>query len=142
MKEHTSLELSKRLHEKGFRGEHESAWKEADSQCWEDPSEYIPIITRNLFPDWGMNYIPAYTFTELWAVVPYMLHIDGQGYELLIAKDISLSDGPLSEAIYRLNGEEQELVNVAHESPTEALGLLVEWLIDEGRIQCDKEDEG
>ncbi|MHC4616469.1 MAG: hypothetical protein ACYTEQ_01815 [Planctomycetota bacterium] len=57
--EHTSLELSKRLHEKGFRGEHFCSWM-------------ISCVDKQPFCGDNENSVahericPTYTFTEIW----------------------------------------------------------------------------
>jgi len=141
--EHTSKELSERLWNKGFRAEHGHEYRIFTKQL---PTSSLPDhVLREVDDDndeHGSYYesIPAYTFSELWAVVPYMLHINNQSYELLMAKDISLSNGPLNEAMYRRTGGESELVNIGHKSPAEALGLMVEWLIDNGHMEASNED--
>jgi hypothetical protein len=59
MSEHTSKDLSKRLFEKGFRGEHTSYWHFTGWQ-----KKWNLIINHE--DGSGYGDIPAYTFTEIW----------------------------------------------------------------------------
>lgn len=65
LQEYTSLELSKRLHDKGFRGEHDCEWVEH--------YDHKKGIIWDLFgideTDTVNVKIPAYTFTALWGVL-------------------------------------------------------------------------
>ena len=117
MKEHTSLELSKRLHDKGFRGEHKYGWitkhyKEGHGEIVEAENFLITF--------------PAYTFTELWGVLLREIVIKTKGYEYRRTLDVYKYSDTGMELKYH------QAVKVVHESPTEAVGLLLEWLIDEG----------
>lgn len=122
--EHISLELSKRLHDKGFRGKYEWVYGHdlgglcILAKC--DKHEYT-------------NEIPAYTFIELWRVLPQWIpnpkHGKGQ-YDLEMGKNHNGTKTCVCYETYEggiLTKSEHH-----HESPTEAIGLLLEWLIDNG----------
>jgi hypothetical protein len=110
--EHTSLELSKRLHEKGFRGEHKQVWFEGKTQ-WH-------MGIKSAWRDPRYKSIPAYTFTELWGVLPKWVKLH------------KFRHSSVARFLYGGVGH-----NFEHESPAEAIGLLLEWLIGEGHYQCD-----
>jgi hypothetical protein len=140
--EHTSLELSKRLYDKGFRGEHVSNW-----EGWEKFTEVV-VVHEDTVSNWTA-ICPAYTFTELWGVLPYEIEVDtlgndlysddyGEFYKMLCP----LWEHPYgymgkTRAAYAAQGMEPNIVGFSHESPAEAAGLLLEWLIDEGHMKCE-----
>lgn len=117
MKEHTSKELSQRLKDKGFGAEHKSNWEK-----WED---FYEIVGEDETSMWDVA-CPAYTFTELWAVVPNEISYGDLEILKCCGKTlVQYSRGPATTR--------QE-----HESPAEALGLLVEWLIDNGHLEVSQ----
>ena len=107
--EHTSLELSKRLHEKGFKlkgNTHPTRYIIMDDGG-ENPN--IPVRYFESLKYSHCEYIPAYTFTELWGA------LDGkQRKELLI----------------------HMLDNVGHLDLNDPAEVAGEWLIDNDHIQC------
>lgn len=64
MTEHTSLELSRRLYDKGFRGNNSHVWIVTDGAIKSPGAKWECKPTSIFLP----NDIPAYTFTELWKV--------------------------------------------------------------------------
>jgi hypothetical protein len=135
MNEHTSLELSRRLHEKGFRAEHDKVWVHhwsKDSMQWS-----LCDIDED---DKVNEQIPAYTFTELWGVFPLKIYTDDTPFYLII--DRAVRKLPVMSVGYKdINYEHYGSDVFNHESPTEALGLLVEWLIDEGHIEVSQDQK-
>jgi hypothetical protein len=133
IREHTSLELSKRLHEKGFRREHKRIWL----QVGVFPDKFRLYKGNQL--DYTDGDYPAYTFTELWGRVPdyiFQQYAMCQGhYDLRVSK----TPEGLTRASYYDCGERMTLEpdDFEHESPAEALGLLVEWLIDNGHMEVE-----
>jgi hypothetical protein len=121
MKEYTSLELSKRLYKKGFRAKSKHVWAYGRII----PKHYATTNHFKVDAD-------ALTFTELWSVVPHKI-INGK-YHIEILK---VYDGKTTTIGYINNEGKNFMMNFFHESPAEAIGLLVEWLIDEGHLQCD-----
>ena len=120
MKKHTSQELSQRLHDKGFRGEHEQEHMLLSS------GKYMLVIAKDEWPD----TIPAYTFTELWGVLPQVLDKPLCTYYLTLHKvhqgTIALYEHPTIGHLWKRE---------PHESPAEAVGLLLEWLIDNNHVE-------
>jgi len=58
MNEHTSLELSKRLFDKGFRGEHKGDWYRTN---------YKGYVVSNMDETPSYTHIcPTWTLTEIW----------------------------------------------------------------------------
>jgi hypothetical protein len=71
MSEHTSLALSKRLQELGYKGEHENDWVSIEGSLREDGYDSEPLIMPRLsdmmpHANGFIIIAPAYTFTELW----------------------------------------------------------------------------
>jgi hypothetical protein len=127
-REHTSRELSQRLKDKGFRGEHKSVWVSHPNVFGGKPF----VITVNHYhdnPDKDLIVLcPAWTFNELWGVLPEWIK---ETWSLILLKEHS--DGKTVAGYEsRVNLMQHSF---RHESPTEAVGLLLEWLIDEGH--CD-----
>ena len=125
MNEHTSQELSQRLHDKGFGGEHEYVW----GRCFGlyDAAQYLTLNDKKAIA--GYDYrevIPAYTFTEIWGVLPERIDT----YILASKK----SKGEMF--IGYLNPIMRSWKHwFCTESPAEAVGLLVEWLIDNNHVE-------
>jgi hypothetical protein len=124
MKEHISRELAQRLWDKGFRAGHGRIWVLSTNHTRGD--------------DWGIikneedrklkcfdAHIPAYTFTELWGVLPDELRLDGNEMNILV-----MGKDKADTCLYYRGAAGHS--GQAHESPAEAAGLLVEWLIDNG----------
>jgi len=122
MSEYTSLELSKRLYEKGFRGEHKKVWIKTDGEWIKVDSE----IGYGMFK----GAIPAYTFTEIWLALPKEIEHEGK---LLYIRITCGRKGMFIEYSTPdpLGGE----VYFSHASPAEVVGLLLEWCIDNGHVE-------
>lgn len=139
MTEHTSKDLSQRLYDRGFRAEHGHEYRIFTKQL---PTSSLPDhVLREVDDDndeHGSYYesIPAYTFTELWAVVPVLIDINEDTFYLTLSKGIKWNN-----AMYArwFTPEMEALTEQIAESPAEALGLLVEWLIDNGHIEVSHE---
>jgi hypothetical protein len=116
--EHTSRELSQRLKDKRFRGEHTHYY--CRETLMQDGVDYCH----------GYPKIPAYTFNELWGVLPDEIKGD---YEIALTKDDVRTYVCYEECSHGEIVSSTE--TFAHESPTEAIGILLEWLIDKGH--CD-----
>jgi hypothetical protein len=125
----TSLDLSKRLHEKGFKAEHEYVWiehYEGGKTIWSvfmtDP---LDIVNKS---------IPAFQFHELFEVVPEDIeHEDGRWSGLNMGK--SMTGNFVATYLHPSTFVKNQAYGKA--SPVEALGLLVEWLIDNGHLEVN-----
>ena len=121
MNEHTSKELSQRLYDKGYRGEHTHLW--ADHSEFGEGWILVPCGETD-----GMPFIPAWTFSEILRELPS--HIDK--FDLFTRK----GDNGLCIVFYAWMGNLNEVLFIeSHASPAEAIGLLLEWLIDEGHYK-------
>jgi hypothetical protein len=131
MTEHTSKDLSKRLANKGFRGEHKNVWVIDGDQYSSHGIGEIADEGNTI----GCETIPAYTFTEIWGALPYQLVDADPGMpgidrlELYKYPDVTV-------------GKYGILASVAQPNPAEAAGLLLEWLIDNGHIARTALQEG
>jgi hypothetical protein len=126
----TSYEISKRLHELGF----------GNVKCkyyWQIPkwstdgsahnlidADHYEIIRGEDFPD----YIPAYTFEEIWGVLPDNIKDDDgeMGVRALIR------NGKLNIIGYIYPDSDMEWIHwiATAESPAEAAAMLLVWLIE------------
>jgi len=120
MNEYTSQELSQRLWDAGFRAEHTQEWH-LDGRPDHKDEWYLCEKGRW----WDEDAIRTYTFNELWSIVP---------------KGTSFDKNNNGESSVCWMGQPSCPEFSAHESPAEALGLLVEWLIDNGHMTAKKED--
>lgn len=113
--EHTSRELSQQLHDAGFRGEHKKVWGDRTS----------------LYSKFDYDGTPAYTFTEIWGVLP-ATHPEQFAFKFLMHPFPDLS-----EAGY-LQPEPWTIIKSWRgKSPAEAAGLLLLWLIQEGHVEVN-----
>jgi len=127
MTEHTSYDLSKRLHEVGFRGEHTHVWV----HHWNYKTEDMIWTLHPIDEDDKVNdQIPCYTFTELWSVLPAKVN----DHWLEIHKGIHGEN----DLDYFDNDDNPRTNNPMVASIAECAGLMLEWLITEGHVQCDK----
>jgi hypothetical protein len=115
MTEHISKELAQRLWDKGFRGTHYCLWMEScvDGKPFVGDPENS-VAHKRLFP--------AYTFTELTNIIPL-----GIGNKQWWWAKYDVMPKRFVTGYGNINGSQW-----SHESPAEAAGLLVEWLIDNG----------
>jgi hypothetical protein len=121
MIEHTSRELSQRLHEKGFRAEHAWSWM---ISCIDGK----PFCGDNENSIAHKRICPAYTFSELWGRVPKSITVNEHWRPL----DIYPTDkGEICFRYYQIT----PFNKFKHESPAEAIGLLLEWLLDNGHYE-------
>ena len=130
--EHTSYELSKRLHDKGFRAQHKH------KHAIPKGTHHKPAVIRIEQTSWMEYYksfdldIPAYTFTDLWNVLPDTL-IHDEEFVFLCCQKVHENTGLMSCASYlKLDGIHNGQPSFRKTSPAEAVGLLVEWLLDNG----------
>lgn len=111
--EHTSLELSRQLHDAGFKGEHKHIWFAMGNEQevnWKD-ALVLSCNDASNEPGFHKRNVPAYTFTEIWGV------LDGkQRKELLI----------------------HMLDNVGHFDLNDPAEVAGEWLIQEGHVQVSQ----
>ena len=124
MSEHLSQKLSARLHELGVV---------VESNYFYD--EYGVLFERFEIEDAEMaTHIPAPTFEELWAVMPWAISCGTTMY----VKTLSTDSREVVTASYEYaDWEESEfayLKEIEHKSPTEALGLLAIWLAENGHL--------
>lgn len=126
--EHTSQALSQRLLDKGFRAEHTHYYVIMNDGGL-NPTAAMPWVEAQNYSD--CKWLYAYTFTELWGVVPERwFKKSGDMYYWQMKTDqhqrccieVRHSQGALKEVF-------------KSKSPAEALGLLVEWLIDNGYVK-------
>jgi hypothetical protein len=127
MTEHTSYELSKRLHDKGFKGKYEKVWTK-HSDWTRSQHHFLCDVMQNVT---DKEVFPAYTFTELWGAMPEYIVDDMCKLYLEATKDAGVT---YIEYVY---GD-----GFNHESPAEAAGMMVEWLIDNGYLSGDMPEEG
>jgi hypothetical protein len=118
----TSLELSKKLWEKGLR------FKSEKYHCQSPDGEWIVLPIPDL-PNAG-NYwenvsaISAYSTDELLTVMPYMIYEDSDNFNLLIRK--SPKDYVIRyDSKYRAINRDNKIL-------VEGLGELCLWLLDNG----------
>lgn len=126
--EHTSYELSKSLHELGFKGEHKNVY--VTNSVWKRDQEIKTLESIRHLPYYEVLF-PAYTFSELWAVLPLLLEnyfMLGMGKEWDTKTNIQYIDRE-GDCHTTLGGAE-----FSHESPAEAAGLMVAWLIENGYL--------
>lgn len=118
-----SQESSKRLHELGVKVENALVWV-----------DYIngPIVVSSI-PDMAES-VPAPTFEELWAVMPHRIEIGGHQCVPIQGKTSNTTF-----VAYSIEGSLGDTMSeiFEHESPTEALGLLVIWLAENGHMKGD-----
>jgi len=119
MNEHTSQGLSERLRDKGFRGEHEIVWIKTDGE-WIRCNAVLASMFRGA--------IPAYTFSELWAVMPSIIPTEYGDIELDMYKEGN--SGPTICVYWDVIEHTQESTFIRHESPAEAIGEMLIWLIE------------
>lgn len=115
----TSLELSKRLYEKGLRIETENWWIE-QTNGWRICS-YPPALS-SLTRTW--NGYPAPSTDELWGVLPDTFSISHVVYYLHITKFVG--DREILAVVRYRTWSEDILIEKDNSSPSEALGLMVE----------------
>ncbi len=133
MSEYTSIELSQRLAELGFKGEHE--W------WWVIDASPVNAVIRDIYVQ--ANNIqaecPAFTFTEIWAVLPTELQDD---YGLMLYKVADGTTWANYEYSYGDGYRVLENSHFSHKSPVEAAGLLLEWAIINKHVVCEEVDGG
>jgi len=135
MDEHTSRELSQRLYDKGFRAEHEYKWFAGGNESEVNWHNAIILSKQEAYrePGFKKRAIPAYTFPELWGIVPHIIEVNHKMKSLVIQKHIS---GEMRIG-YTAPCKQPSMLMCSH-SPAEAIGLLVEWLIDNGHIKVSQ----
>jgi hypothetical protein len=128
--EYTSQGLSKRLKDKGFRGEHKRVLEYRNDF---DSGETGWHLTWRWDASILHESVPCFSFTEIWGMLPARVEdSDGDVFWLYMDK----TRRGKTEAFYcNINDYEFSLDKAVHESPAEAIGLLLEWLIDNGL--CD-----
>jgi len=122
-----SLELSKRLWHKGDRKLSSTQWVKIDGK-WglehliDDEADGVNVfaLDRSLIDE---EY-PAYTLDELWAMLPDV--INDEYYKNLTNYCCCYENDPDD---YDADIEELHRVVINH-NPTEAAGLMLEWLLD------------
>ena len=135
MTEQLSQELSKRLDDLGVVVESKYVWGTYHSML---KGKYfvldickVPLLCK---------YFPAPTFTELWAVMPDAIKLEGDDnlyqVELEAYKDV---DGSTTIG-YIIDGSMQGHMEESfdHESPVEAAGMLLIWLAENGHVKARK----
>lgn len=138
--ERTSYETSKALEEAGFKGEHTHVYgkqKKSDKQWGKLRSLIIEHSGKRIDPCkelWNCNGIvtlPAYTFTELWRELPAIIMVNKLGWTLEISKSI---ENAKDMWMWYGNAAYGKVISpeFSHESPAEAAGQLMLWLIKEG----------
>lgn len=111
-----SLESSKRLHELGVKVESASVWGYLGAEWMLFPEGIKPS-----------NNFPSPTFTELWGMLPVSI----EGHPLVLER---CTCGPCPKAI-TTQIRYGTLIHYFPESPTEAAGLLLIWLAENGHIE-------
>lgn len=156
MNEHTSQGLSQRLHDKGFRAEFNYIY-DSEGVLWQifakddkhnacakrlDIQSSFWLVCTDPECKEHDDYTPAYTFTELWGIVPEGFPYKGQEATLDIWKGDGC-DGQIEGGMclkYRLWDTPIMASFHQHESPAEALGLLVLWLIENNYLEVSNEN--
>lgn len=130
--EHISLELAKRLHDAGWRGntDHIYTW---NTPCLEDiytlcfKSDFYALDATLDIHDYH-----APTFTEIWRELPIFIYEERNGTcELTMFKDDSDSKTVIEY-------EASSYPFVSHDSPAEAAGQLLLWCIEQGHVKGKK----
>lgn len=150
--EFTSYELSKRLHELGFKGEHGYVW-DRNKELWriEQSDDKHNILAKLVNGDgcWLIcsdpnckehdgSAIPAYTFTELWAVLPEGINVNHSSYHIHLTKGALDLDGKVCVSYTQFDLQKEEFkyaYSCDASSRAEAAGLMVEWLIKEKYLE-------
>jgi hypothetical protein len=128
MKEHISYELAKRLHDKGFRGEHENVW----AKNYQPINLVLPKKDAIYKP--FTSLFPAYTFTELWGVLPRYI-----GAKKRYRPELELNKRGSNTVISYPDSHAETYDVFEHEFPAECAGLMLEWLIDNGYVEVKDE---
>jgi hypothetical protein len=113
----TSLELSKRLKEREYEGEHDYRWIFVFSKDWE------LFYKRDVNETAWESGIPAYQFHEIWAALPVEA---GKYHKILEPHRIAYYG---DDRVGTLKGI------IVDKSPTEAAGKMLEWCIDNGYVK-------
>jgi len=122
MNEHLSQELSKRLHELGVVVESASDWTKYGGDWQVLPSKDFV----------KMEKFPAPTFIELWAMLPETILMNKMTYDLCLAKNCAKT---MAGYFCPMPGCEDNVKEYSHESPTEAAGMLLIWLAENGHLK-------
>jgi hypothetical protein len=124
----TSLELSKQLYEKGLKIETEKlyAFNKNENIIIRRYGEPTNILEKLSCP---ISFSPVYSTDELLAVMPPIVLVKGYIFSLKLIKEETQYC-----AIYETD-KKDNCLNCAFtygESPTEALGKICLWLLDNG----------
>lgn len=149
MNEHTSYRLSKKLFDAGYMGEHTHVYgmKKCDGGMFKAGDMWSGIKTlihphkhekkdpcKDFWNCDGIQTIPAYTFTELWGELPIFLEEklpSGKIKQCGVCMDKSFKGDAIisySHMAERIGASP----DFRHESPAEAAGQLMLWLIENG----------
>jgi len=126
-----SLELSKKLHEL-------SVVVESEQKYAYDPTQpHIDCVLRDKNIESTHHWwkeCPAPTFEELWKVIPDQVYILGGWYWFALEKHHRRGeDEPYARlSVYQIKGLGKAF---DHESPTEAAGMLLVWLKENGHLE-------
>ena len=136
-----SLESSKRLHELGVVVESKCWWINDELFLFDIEREYaFHFITGERVGELcvgqlGRDPTPAPTFEELWAVLPVKIDTKEHGECWLNMWWEEYSDGSKGPrwgyADHKLKAYGE------HESPTEAAGMLLVWLAENGHVEAN-----
>jgi hypothetical protein len=113
-----SLELSKRLHEKGFKGEYEYVWAYGKTA---GPYEN-KCVTKKTAKLCCLADFPAYQFHEILNFF--------KKWDIPVA--LEWIDGEMAACTKDSRDKHDGASLVQHESPVEAIALLLERVIDNG----------
>lgn len=132
-----SLELARRLKDAGFERESEYVWM---MPRWMTPSLVTGLLngeimargeSDNRYASWGDEgpfLYPAYTFEEIWAMLPNK--IDDFNKTLMGIHDELQRCGYLECLDGEWLDDTKDII-----CATEAVGLLLEWAINEGHVK-------
>jgi hypothetical protein len=123
-KDLSTYETSKALDDLGFRGE--SEWH----YITDTPTP--ALVKGGLYRMGKLISIPAYSFSEVWAALPYKI----KAYSLNISKTGDGSTVTSYESQFLAHSTEYDpcLIATMHKSPTEAACLLLIWAIENGHV--------